>query len=87
MSTRPDLAALTPDDLAALANRGLVKRAQREVENGEQSAQWSESDDGTLTVAWSDGATWTIPETTIMVGQSASRRLDDFADAFQNIHG
>ena len=32
---RPDLLALSPDDLAVLTNRGTVKRAQRELESGE----------------------------------------------------
>lgn len=58
---RPDLIALTPDDLAALANRGLVKRAQKEVETGDLTAQWSETDDGTITAIWSDGATCVLP--------------------------
>ncbi len=31
---RADLLALTPDALATLANRGLVKRAQKELEKG-----------------------------------------------------
>lgn len=34
MSTRPDLARLTPEALAQLANLGLVKRAQRELAGG-----------------------------------------------------
>ena len=32
---RHDLLALTIDDLVLLANRGLVKRAQAEVQSGE----------------------------------------------------
>ncbi|MFW5741434.1 MAG: SWIM zinc finger family protein, partial [Myxococcota bacterium] len=32
--SRGDLLALTPDSLAALANRGLVKRAQKEIDAG-----------------------------------------------------
>lgn len=58
---RPDLAALSPDDLAALANRGLVKRAQRECEAGELTAEWAESDDGTVQATWSDQVTCTLP--------------------------
>lgn len=58
---RPDLIALTPDDLAALANRGLVKRAQRELEAGALAAQWVEGDDGTIAATWSDGVTCTLP--------------------------
>ncbi|MBL9152556.1 MAG: hypothetical protein JNK37_08730 [Verrucomicrobiales bacterium] len=58
---RPDLAALTPDDLGALANRGLVKRAQKEVDTGEFTAAWTESEDGTITAAWSDGPHCVLP--------------------------
>ncbi len=58
---RPDLLALTPDDLAALANRGLVKRAQRELETGELAAQWNEAGDGTIIAVWPDGVTCTLP--------------------------
>lgn len=58
---RPDLLALTPDDLAAMANRGLVKRAERELAAGEVTAQWEEGADGTLTASWSDGAKVTLP--------------------------
>jgi hypothetical protein len=58
---RPDLIALTPDDLAALANRGLVKRAQKELEAGDLSAQWTETDDGTITAIWPDGVTCMLP--------------------------
>lgn len=59
--SRADLLALTHDDLAALANRGLVKRAQKELDSGALSAQWDEGGDGTLTAAWSDGATCVLP--------------------------
>jgi hypothetical protein len=58
---RPDLMALTADDLAALANRGLLKRAQREIESGDLTAQWDESGDGTIRAIWSDNATCTLP--------------------------
>jgi hypothetical protein len=58
---RPDLLALTPDDLAALANRGLVKRAQREVESGEFTAQWQDAADDTVVAQWSDNVTCTLP--------------------------
>lgn len=61
MMKRPDLIALTPDDLAALANRGLVKRAQKELEAGEPAAQWTETDDGTITAVWTDGTTCVLP--------------------------
>ena len=36
--SRADLLALTPDSLAALANRGLVKRAQKEIAAGKGPA-------------------------------------------------
>src|SRR5215470_16590642 len=58
---RPDLIALSADDLAALANRGLVKRAQRECEAGELTSQWEVSGDGTVSAIWSDGAACTLP--------------------------
>jgi hypothetical protein len=58
---RPDLIALTGDDLAALANRGLVKRAQRDVESGEFTAEWEESDDGAIRAIWSDHVTCLLP--------------------------
>jgi hypothetical protein len=58
---RPDLTALTPDDLAALANRGLVKRAQKEIESGDLVAQWTETEDGTIIAVWPDGATCVLP--------------------------
>ncbi|MBT8224569.1 MAG: SWIM zinc finger family protein [Dactylosporangium sp.] len=56
--SRADLLALTPDSLAALANRGLVKRATREVEAdagptvtvGADGAVHGEYPDGTRTV-------------------------------------
>jgi hypothetical protein len=59
--SRSDLQALTADDLAALANRGLVKRAQKEVEAGEPTVEWGEADDSTVTATWSDGVTCTLP--------------------------
>lgn len=58
---RHDLQALTADDLAALANRGLVKRAQKEVEVGELAVGWEERADGTVIATWSDGVTCTLP--------------------------
>ena len=47
---RADLLALTLDDLNVLSNRGLVKRAQRELESEEFTCQSAESDDGTVTL-------------------------------------
>ena len=60
-ATRPDLLALTPDDLAAMANRGLLKRAQKEVEQPDLTPQWTESEDNTIVAIWSDSITCTLP--------------------------
>jgi len=57
---RNDLLSLTPDDLAALTNRGVVKKAQRELDDAEVSGTVAEDAAGTLTVTWSDGPTSTI---------------------------
>jgi hypothetical protein len=59
--SRADLLALTPDDLAALTNRGTVKRAQREIEENEFTAELTEAEDGTVTVKWSDGVECRLP--------------------------
>src|SRR5215468_6954406 len=58
---RADLLALTSDDLAALTNRGTVKRAARELESGEVTFKLRESDAGEVTVEWSDEARCVIP--------------------------
>ncbi|MGB8699766.1 MAG: hypothetical protein WCD18_10150 [Thermosynechococcaceae cyanobacterium] len=58
---RADLLALTLDDLTVLSNRGLVKRAQRELESAEFTYQYAESDDGTVTLRWSDDFDCTLP--------------------------
>lgn len=58
---RSDLLALTADDLAAVANRGLLKRARREIEAGDLTAQWTESEDETIRAVWSDNVTCTLP--------------------------
>ena len=57
---RNDLLALSPDDLAALTNRGTVKRAHRELDGSELSCDIDESDGG-LVISWSDGVTCTFP--------------------------
>ena len=61
MSPRADLLALTPDDLAALSNRGTVKRAQRELEESELTCEISESSSGDLIFQWSDGTSCRFP--------------------------
>lgn len=58
---RADLLALTPDDLAALTNRGTVKRAQREIEAGEPTCEIGEEEGGALLFRWSDGITCRFP--------------------------
>lgn len=60
MSARPDLLALTPDDLASLTNRGTVKRAQREIEEGQLSCTM-ENHVGDLIFHWSDGTHCRFP--------------------------
>jgi hypothetical protein len=58
---RTDLLSLTPDDLAAMTNRGTVKRAQRELESGEATFELAESEAGEVVVRWSDQAVCTLP--------------------------
>ena len=58
---RTDLLALTPDDLIALANRGVVKRAQRELERGTVTVTVSVGADGAVTAVASDTTTCSIP--------------------------
>lgn len=53
---RPDLAALTPDTIAALSNWGLVKRASRE-----EPPRLEERPDGTVTGSFADGTLATLP--------------------------
>lgn len=58
---RDDLLHIAPDDLAALTNRGTVKRAQRELAQKEVTGELAEADDGTVVAQWSDGVTCTLP--------------------------
>lgn len=58
---RVDLLALSADDLAALTNRGTVKRAQRELEAQEVTCELREDADGTVTLRWSDGVECCLP--------------------------
>lgn len=55
---RADLLALTTDALAGLANRGLVKRATKELDT---VPPVTAADDGTVEVSFADGATVTLP--------------------------
>ncbi len=57
---RSDLLALTPDALAALANRGLVKRAAKDLDSG-AAPTVALAADGTLTAVFPDGAEATLP--------------------------
>ncbi len=57
---RADLLSLSADDLAALSNRGVVKRSQKEVESGEFTVELSETD-GDVTARWSDGVECQLP--------------------------
>lgn len=56
---RADLLALTLEDLAALTNRGTVRRAEREL--SELQCEIKEAADGTVAFAWSDGVSCKLP--------------------------
>ncbi|WP_331729973.1 MULTISPECIES: hypothetical protein [unclassified Streptomyces] len=58
--SRPDLLALTEDTLAALANRGLVKRAARELAAGAGAAV-RVAPDGSLSGRYPDGTESVLP--------------------------
>jgi hypothetical protein len=67
---RQDLLTLTIDDLITLSNRGLVKRAQQEVQSGELIGEIGETSAGELTIQWSDDIRCTFPaQTTLALGQ------------------
>ena len=57
---RTDLLALDEDELAALTNRGTVKRAVRELDSGKPSYNVKDTDEAML-VNWSDGIVCTFP--------------------------
>jgi len=57
---RADLLALDADELAAMTNRGTVKRAIRELEAGDHEYSIEETD-ASLVVTWSDGITCPFP--------------------------
>jgi hypothetical protein len=59
-SARADLLALTADDLVTLSNRGIVKRAQQEIEAGEPSVTIEEDGGGAVVFRWSDGTVCTF---------------------------
>lgn len=57
---RADLLALSPEAVAALSNMGLVKRAQREIEQG-KGPKLTEESDGTVVGVFEDGVTARLP--------------------------
>ncbi|WP_433248937.1 hypothetical protein [Actinomadura nitritigenes] len=58
--TRADLLALTPDSLAALANRGLVKRAAKDLDAG-NGPELTIAPDGGVEGRYPDGTTAALP--------------------------
>ena len=69
---RADLLALTADDLAALTNRGTVKRAQRELDEAEITGTVHESPAGDISVVWSDGPRCKLPAGATLVRGTCS---------------
>ncbi|WP_190344204.1 hypothetical protein [Streptomyces venezuelae] len=68
---RPDLLALDADTLAALANRGLVKRAAKELDGG-AGAVPELAADATLTGRFPDGTETVLPPGTGLDGGSCT---------------
>ncbi|RII15924.1 hypothetical protein DSC45_16915 [Streptomyces sp. YIM 130001] len=60
MTHRPDLLALTPDVLAKLANRGLVKRAEKDLAAGTGPTVTTDAD-GTVLGTFPDGTAASLP--------------------------
>ncbi|MFJ1614567.1 hypothetical protein [Streptomyces sp. NPDC088249] len=60
VAARPDLLALTPDTLAALANRGLVKRAAKELGGGTVPTLTTDPDT-TVRARFDDGTSTALP--------------------------
>ncbi|WP_137937953.1 SWIM zinc finger family protein [Chitinivorax sp. B] len=58
--TRSDLLELTADALIALANAGFVKRAQKDIAEGNLPGI-EQHDDGTVTARYADGQVTTLP--------------------------
>jgi hypothetical protein len=63
---RPDLLALTIDDLITLSNRGLVKRAQQELQSPDLTGEIVEDNVGNLTINWSDEICCKLPALTTL---------------------
>jgi hypothetical protein len=67
---RQDLLLLTSDDLATLSNRGIVKRAQQEMQSLKLQAEFQEDTAGNVEVQWSDEVLCKLPaDVTISQGQ------------------
>ncbi len=67
---RQDLLLLTSDDLVTLSNRGIVKRAQQEMQSLELQAELQEDAAGNVEVQWSDEVCCKLPANmTISQGQ------------------
>jgi hypothetical protein len=67
---RQDLLLLTSDDLVTLSNRGIVKRAQQEMQSLELQAKFQEDAAGNVEVQWSDEVYCKLPaNVTIAQGQ------------------
>ncbi len=67
---RQDLLLLTSDDLVTLSNRGIVKRAQQEMQSLELQAKLQEDAAGNVEVQWSDEVCCKLPaNVTIARGQ------------------
>ncbi|MFG2825002.1 hypothetical protein ACGFX4_36930 [Kitasatospora sp. NPDC048365] len=69
--TRPDLLALSPDTLAALTNRGLVKRAAKEVDAG-TGPELAYRDDDTVLGVHPDGSRTCLPAGAALDGATCS---------------
>jgi hypothetical protein len=63
---RLDLLALTIDDLITISNRGLVKRAQQELQSSDLAGEIAEDNLGNLTINWSDEIYCKLPAQTTL---------------------
>jgi hypothetical protein len=69
---RPDLLALTIDDLITLSNRGLVKRAQQELQSIDLTGEIVEDEAGNITANWSDEICCQLPANTTLAHSRCS---------------
>jgi hypothetical protein len=69
---RQDLLALAADDLVALSNRGIVKRAQREIEDGAGPIRIEEEPGGNVVAHWPDGAVCRLMAGEVLSGDSCT---------------